>query len=177
MLLKSKVAIVLGTRPEIIKMSPIIRYIIKKNINYYIIHSGQHYSYNMDKVFFEQLQIPKPKYKLEVGSKSPRLQTALIISGTEKILEKNRPTIVLVQGDTNTVLGGAIAAKKCGIPVGHVEAGLRSYDDTMPEELNRIATDHVSDYLFAPTEQTRKILLQEGINKKKIFVMLLANNF
>jgi len=170
MLLKSKVAIVLGTRPEIIKMSPIIRYIIKKNINYYIIHSGQHYSYNMDKVFFEQLQIPKPKYKLEVGSKSPRLQTALIISGTEKILEKNRPTIVLVQGDTNTVLGGAIAAKKCGIPVGHVEAGLRSYDDTMPEELNRIATDHVSDYLFAPTEQTRKILLQEGINKKKIFV-------
>ena len=165
-----KIAIILGTRPEIIKMAPIIDELRQKKIKHFIIHSGQHYSYNLDRVFFEQLSLPKPDYKLEVGSTSPGKQTALIISRAEKILEKNRPDIVLVQGDTNTVLGGAIAARKLDIPVGHVESGLRSYDESMPEEWNRILTDHCSDFLFAPTKKAQQILLGEGISKKKIFL-------
>jgi len=168
--LKQKIAIAVGTRPEIIKMAPIIREIQRKNYEYYIIHSGQHYSYNLDEVFFEQLKLPKPKYRLEVGSKSPGEQTALIISGSEKIFQKERPSVVLVQGDTNTVLGIALAARKMNIPIGHIEAGLRSYDEAMPEEWNRILTDHCSDYLFAPTKNSKKILLREGIKNKKIFV-------
>lgn len=165
-----KVAIILGTRPEIIKMAPIIDELRQKKIGYFIIHSGQHYSYNLDKVFFKQLSLPKPNYKMEVGSASPGEQTAFIISRAEKILKKNRPDIVLVQGDTNTVLGGAIAAKKLNIVVGHIEAGLRSYDKSMPEELNRILTDHCSDFLFVPTKKAQQILLNEGIPKKKIFL-------
>jgi len=165
-----KVAIVLGTRPEIIKMTPIIFELKKKRINHYIIHSGQHYSYNMDKVFFEQLQLSKPRYKLEVGSANPGIQTGKIIQRVEKVLLKNRPDLVLVQGDTNTVLGGALAAKKLGIKIGHVEAGLRSFDDTMPEETNRILADHCSDFLFAPTKVSQNNLLREGINRNKIFV-------
>jgi len=165
-----KIAIILGTRPEIIKMAPIIREIQRQNLNYYIIHSGQHYSYNMDKIFFEQLHLPKPKYKLEVGSGRAGEQTAKIISGIERVITQNRPSVVLVQGDTNTVLGGAIAAKKTGVLLGHVEAGLRSYDERMPEEWNRRLTDHCSDFLFAPTKKSKDILLSEGISKKKIFV-------
>lgn len=165
-----KVAIILGTRPEIIKMAPIIGELRQKKIEHFIIHSGQHYSYNLDKVFFEQLSLSKPDYTLEVGSTSPGEQTALIISRAEKILEKNRPDIVLVQGDTNTVLGGAIAARKLDIPVGHVESGLRSYDESMPEELNRRLTDHCSNFLFVPTKKAQQILLGEGISKKKIFL-------
>ena len=151
-------------------MAPIIGELRQKKIEHFIIHSGQHYSYNLDKVFFEQLSLPKPDYKLEVGSTSTGKQTALIISRAEKILEKNRPDIVLVQGDTNTVLGGAIAARKLDIPVGHVESGLRSYDDSMPEELNRRLTDHCSNFLFVPTKKAQQILLGEGISKKKIFL-------
>ena len=165
-----KIAIILGTRPEIIKMAPIIGELWRKKIEYFIIHSGQHYSYNLDKVFFEQLSLPKPDYKLEVGSASSGEQTALIISRAEKILVKNRPDIVLVQGDTNTVLGGTIAARKLDIPVGHIEAGLRSYDESMPEELNRRLTDHCSNFLFVPTKKAQQILLGEGISKKKIFL-------
>jgi len=168
--MKKKIAIAIGTRPEIIKMSPIIRELKKKKLDYYIIHSGQHYSYNLDKVFFKQLRLPSPKYKLEVGSKPPGMQTALIISKAEKVFLKNRPDVVLVQGDTNTVLGVAIAAKKMNIPIGHVEAGLRSYDKQMPEEWNRILTDHCSDYLFAPTINSKNILIREGIKKENIFV-------
>ena len=164
------VAIVLGTRPEIIKMAPIIKELDRKNISYFIIHSGQHYSYNMDKTFFNQLKIPKPSYRLNVGSKSLGAQIAFIIERTERILKKTKPSIVLVQGDTNTVLGGAIAAKKLDIPLGHVEAGLRSYDKSMPEEMNRRLTDHYSDFLFVPTIKSKNILLNEGISKRKIFV-------
>jgi len=165
-----KVAVVLGTRPEIIKMTPIIYELKKRKITFYIIHTGQHYSYNMDKVFFEQLKIPKPKYKLEVGSASQGYQTGKIIEKTEKVLLKDRPDIVLVQGDTNSVLGGAIAAKKLGIKIGHVEAGLRSFDCMMPEETNRVLADHCSDFLFAPTKMSQNNLVKEGIDRKKIFV-------
>jgi UDP-N-acetylglucosamine 2-epimerase (non-hydrolysing) len=168
--LNIKIAIVLGTRPEIIKLAPIIREIQRQNLDYYIIHSGQHYSYNMDKIFFDQLHLPRPKYKLEVGSGRPGEQTSKIISGVERVITQDKPNIVLVQGDTNTVVGGALAAKKSGVKLGHIEAGLRSYDERMPEELNRILTDHASDFLFAPTEKSKRILLSEGILKKKIFV-------
>ena len=165
-----KVAIVLGTRPEIIKMSPIIRYCETNGIEYFMLHTGQHYSYNMDKVFFDELELPQPKYNLDVGSGTHGVQTGKALMGIEKILLKEHPTVVLVQGDTNTVLAGALAATKLHIKVGHVEAGLRSYDRRMPEEINRVLADHVSDYLFAPTDNAKENLLKEGIDEEKIFV-------
>ena len=165
-----KIGIILGTRPEIIKMSPVIRACEERELDYFILHTGQHYSYKMDRVFFEQLELPKAEYNLDVGSGSHGEQTGKILIGVEKILQKEKPVIVLVEGDTNTVLAGALAATKLHIKVGHVEAGLRSYDRQMPEEINRVLTDHCSDYLFAPTEKARKILLGEGIPDAKIFV-------
>lgn len=165
-----KIAIVLGTRPEIIKMSPIIRECEKQGINYYILHTGQHYSYEMDRVFFEQLMLSEAKYNLDVGSGKHGEQTGKMLTGIEEILIKDRPDVVLVQGDTNTVVAGALAASKLQIKIGHVEAGLRSFDRTMPEETNRVVADHISDYLFAPTETSRKYLLNEGISYDKIFV-------
>ena len=165
-----KVTIVLGTRPEIIKMAPIIRELDRRGRDYFILHTGQHYSYNLDRVFFEQLKLPRAKYNLEVGSSSPGEQTARILTGVEKVLQQENPDVVLVEGDTNSVLAGALAAVKLHIKVGHVEAGLRSYDRDMPEEINRLLTDHCSDYLFAPTEKAKAILLGEGIQESKIFV-------
>ncbi len=165
-----KIAIVLGTRPEIIKMSPVARALEERNANFLIIHTGQHYSYNLDRVFFEQLNLPPVKYNLEVGSGSHAEQTARALIGIERILQEEKPDIVLVEGDTNSALAGALAAVKLHIEVGHVEAGLRSYDRQMPEEINRILADHCSDYLFAPTEKAKAILLGEGIPEKKIFV-------
>ncbi len=165
-----KIAIILGTRPEIIKMSPIIRECIKQKLNFFILHTGQHYSYNMDKLFFEELNLPEANYNLDVGSGLHGEQTAKMLSGIEKILLTERPNIVLVQGDTNTVLAGALAAAKLHIKIGHVEAGLRSYDRNMPEEVNRVLVDHTSDMLFAPTENSRDLLLKEGIPESKIFV-------
>ena len=159
----------LGTRPEIIKMSPVIRACERENSDYFILHTGQHYSYIMDRVFFEQLELPEAKYNLDVGSGKHGEQTGKILSGVEPVLQKERPDVVLVEGDTNTVLAGALAATKLHIKVGHVEAGLRSYDRKMPEEINRVLTDHCSDYLFAPTETAREILLGEGIHDTKIF--------
>ncbi|MGB7532382.1 MAG: UDP-N-acetylglucosamine 2-epimerase (non-hydrolyzing) [Halobacteriota archaeon] len=165
-----KICIILGTRPEIIKMSPVIRACEKQGLDYFILHTGQHYSYTMDRVFFEQLELPEAKYNLDVGSGKHGEQTGKILSGVEPVLQKERPDVVLVEGDTNTVLAGALAATKLHIDVGHVEAGLRSYDRRMPEEINRVLTDHCSDYLFAPTETARRILLGEGIPDTKIFV-------
>ncbi|MEK7527709.1 MAG: UDP-N-acetylglucosamine 2-epimerase (non-hydrolyzing) [Patescibacteria group bacterium] len=165
-----KIAIILGTRPEIIKLSPVIRQCQKSNIDFFIIHSNQHYSPEMDKIFFSELKLPQPKYNLNVGSGLHGEMTAKILIGTEKILLKELPDWVLVQGDTNTILAGALAASKLQIKVGHVEAGLRSYDRTMPEETNRIITDHISDALFVPTQNQKKILLKEGIEPRKIFV-------
>ena len=165
-----KISIILGTRPEIIKMSPIIREYGREDFDYFILHTGQHYSYNMDRVFFEQLDIPEAKYNLDVGSGSNGEQTGKMLMEIEKVLMKEKPDVVLVEGDTNTVLAGALAAAKLHIKVGHVEAGLRSYDKSMPEEINRVLTDHCSDYLFAPTEKCKEILLGEGIPYEKIFV-------
>ena len=125
----------------------------------------------MDKVFFEQLELPLAKYNLDVGSGDHGKQTGAMLEGIEKILLSEHPDVVLVQGDTNTVLAGAIAAAKLWIKVGHVEAGLRSYDRRMPEEINRVLADHCSDYLFAPTSKSKEILLHEGIPEKQIFVV------
>ena len=166
-------AIILGTRPEIIKMAPVVRACEKENIDYQIIHTGQHYSYEMDKIFFQELELPEVDYNLDVGSGTHGEQTAKILVGIEKILineNYGREDIVLVEGDTNTVFAGALAASKLHVKVGHVEAGLRSYFRDMPEEINRVLTDHISDYLFAPTKNAKKILLFEGIEKEKIFV-------
>ena len=164
------IAVVVGTRPEIIKMAPVIRQLERRNADFFILHTGQHYSYNLDKVFFEQLKLPKPKYNLGVGSGSHAEETARILTGVAKVLQQENPDIVLVEGDTNSVLAAALAAVKLHIKIGHVEAGLRSYDITMPEEINRKLTDHCSDYLFAPTEKAKAILLGEGIAEEKIFV-------
>ncbi|VVB60056.1 UDP-N-acetylglucosamine 2-epimerase [uncultured archaeon] len=165
-----KICIILGTRPEIIKMAPIIRECEKKHADYFVLHTGQHYSINMDKIFFDELKLPQPGYNLDVGSGTHAKQTADMLVGIENVLLKEKPDIVLVEGDTNTVLAGSLAASKLHILVGHVEAGLRSYDRNMPEEINRILSDHVSDYLFAPTEKAKSNLLSEGIPANKIFV-------
>ncbi len=124
----------------------------------------------MAQVFFEDLELPRPDHNLDARSGSHAEQTAKILTGIEKVLLQDPPSIVLVQGDTNTVLAGALAAAKLHIPVGHVEAGLRSFDRRMPEEINRIVADHIADYLFAPTRQAQEYLLREGIDGKKILV-------
>jgi UDP-N-acetylglucosamine 2-epimerase (non-hydrolysing) len=167
---KVKAAVILGTRPEIIKMSPVIRELERQGLDYFILHTGQHYSYSMDRVFFEELDLPEPRHNLDVGSGTHAEETAKMLTGVEGVLLEEKPDVVLVEGDTNSVLAGALAAVKLGIKVGHVEAGLRSYDTRMPEETNRVLTDHMSDFLFAPTEGARRNLLREGVSDSKIFV-------
>jgi len=151
-------------------MSSVIRECEKQNIDYFILHTGQHYPYNLDRIFFEELELPAAKYNLDVGSGTHAEETGKMLMGIEKVLKEEKPDVILVEGDTNTVLAGALAASKLHIEVGHVEAGLRSYDRTMPEEINRVLTDHISDYLFAPTVKARENLLREGIEGDKIFV-------
>jgi len=165
-----KVAVILGTRPEIIKMSPIIRALEKRRIDYFVLHTGQHYDYEMDGAFFRDLKLPKPEFNLGVGSGSHAEQTSKIMVGVEKILANEEPDITLVEGDTNTVLGGALVAAKLHKKLGHIEAGLRSGDMRMPEEVNRIVADHVSDQLYAPTDISYNNLLREGISDSKVFV-------
>ena len=164
------IAIVVGTRPEIIKMAPVIRACIQRRAPYVLIHTGQHYSFEMDGVFFRGLELPEPRHNLEVGSGSQAYQIGAIVSGMAPILEREPPDVLLVEGDTNSVLAAGLAAHKLGFRVGHVEAGLRSYDRTMPEEVNRILTDHLSDHCFAPTEHARRILLGEGIGADRVHV-------
>jgi UDP-N-acetylglucosamine 2-epimerase (non-hydrolysing) len=166
-----KIGIVLGTRPEIIKMSPIISLCEENDLDYYVIHTGQHYSYNMDEIFFAQLRLPNPKYQLGIGSGSHGFQTGRMLEKIEEILVSDPCDVVLVQGDTNTVLAGSLAASKLQIKLGHVEAGLRSFDLIMPEEINRRVSDHISDYLFAPTKISRDYLLKEGISDERIHVV------
>lgn len=165
-----RIAIILGTRPEIIKLSPIIRECQRRSLDYFVLHTGQHYSYKMDQLFFEQLELLPPKYNMDVGSGAHGEQTGKIMTAVEKILMKDMPDAILVQGDTNTVMAGVLAASKLHIRVGHVEAGLRSFDRMMPEEINRIVADHISDYLFAPTMLAKNNLLKEGIAENKVFV-------
>ena len=165
-----RICILLGTRPEIVKMSPIIRECVRRGIDHYTIHTGQHYSYDMDRIFFDQLELEEPRYNLNVGSGPHGQQTGRMLAGIEKILIEDKPDILLVQGDTNTVLAGALAAAKLNIPIGHVEAGLRSFDRSMPEEVNRVIADHVSDLLFATSVTSQANLLAEGIDERKVII-------
>jgi len=165
-----RIAIVLGTRPEIIKFSPIIRELERRRSDYSIVHTNQHYSYEMDKVFFEQLGLPQPGHNLNVGSGTHGRQTGRMLERIEKVISRDGPDVLLVEGDTNTVLAGALCAAKLHVTLGHVEAGLRSFDKRMPEEINRIVADQLSDHLFAPTEESMKNLLREGIPGERVFV-------
>ena len=175
------IAIIIGTRPEIIKMSPVMRACENRNLDYFILHTGQHYSYEMDKVFFTDLELPDAKYNLDVGSDTHAKQTAKMMIGIEKVLLDEKPEVVLLEGDTNSVLAGALVTSKLRAKCGHVEAGLRTFDEkgnvkffhgntVLPEEINRKLIDHVSDYLFAPTKYQKEILLNEGILEEKILL-------
>lgn len=167
----STLSFVLGTRPEIIKLSPVIRACQRRNVPFSLIHTGQHYSDELDSVFFDQLELPEPSYNLGVGSNSHGEQTGMMITEIESVLITERPDVVLVQGDTNSVLAGAVAAAKLsGIEIGHIEAGLRSFDRDMPEETNRRLADHAADYLFPPTETAQDQLLAENLPEQRITV-------
>ena len=165
-----KIAVVLGTRPEIIKMAPIIDEIIKREIDLTILHTGQHYDEEMSDNFFRDLEIPAPDYNIHVGSGSHAKQTALMMEGIEGVLMDEKPDIVLVQGDTNAVLAGSLVASKLHIAIGHVESGLRSFDMTMPEEVNRRVCDVTSTMYFIPTEQSAINLLAEGYSRTNLFI-------
>lgn len=164
------IAVLFGTRPEFIKLASLLKGLDVKKIPYILIHSGQHYSRELDEQILKDLNLPQPKYNLNVGSGSQAEQTGKIMVGVEEVLKKENPKILVVHGDTNTMLAGSLAAVKLHIPVAHVEAGLRSFDNNMPEEINRIITDRISSLLFAPTEGTKQNLLKEGIDEKKVFV-------
>jgi UDP-N-acetylglucosamine 2-epimerase (non-hydrolysing) len=166
-----KLAVVVGTRPEVIKMSPVIREIQARGIPFVLIHSNQHYSKEMDQVFFDELELPAPHHNLEISAATHSNQIGEILIRVTPVLEREKPDLLLIQGDTNTVVASALAAERLGIPVAHVEAGLRSYDRRMPEESNRVMTDHLSDLLFAVTDVQRNILAHEGIDRKKIHVV------
>ena len=165
-----KIATILGTRPEIIKMAPIIAEIAKRNINQIVLHTGQHYDKEMSDNFFRDLEIPAPDYNIQVGSGTHGKQTGLMMEGIEKILMEEKPDIVLVQGDTNAVLAGALVCAKLHIAVGHVEAGLRSFDLTMPEEINRRVADVCSIMYYIPTEESAINLLAEGFSRENLFI-------
>lgn len=177
---------VVGTRPNFIKIAPIIRAIDKHNkciyvsrhtshtsrsISHLLVHTGQHYDYKMSKIFFEDLELPEPDIYLGVGSGTHAEQTGKVIIEFEKVLLEEKPDLVIVVGDVNSTLAAALAAVKLHIPVAHVEAGLRSYDREMPEEINRVLTDAISDYLFTHCPEADENLIREGIYKEKIYLV------
>ena len=167
---KIRIALAFGTRPEIIKFLPIVRELDSRNIPYYLIHTGQHYTFEMDRIFFSEFGIGAPKYNFRVGSGTHAVQTSKGMVRVEEVLSKEDQNCILVQGDTNSTLAAALAAAKLSIPIGHVEAGLRSFDSSMPEEINRRLTDAVSTVFFAPTEVARRNLLREGFSDSDIYL-------
>lgn len=164
-----RVLSLVGARPQIIKEAMLHREFKEKGIEEILVHSGQHYDYNMSDVFFEVLQIRKPDYNLNVGSGTHGEMTGKIMIEFEKVLLKERPDLVLVYGDTNTTLAGALVSAKLKIPVAHVEAGIRQKPKDMPEEINRVVTDHVSQILFCPSELAVENLRKEGITEGVYF--------
>ncbi len=164
-----KIVTVIGARPQIIKAAALSRAIANDyshGIEEIIVHTGQHYDQNMSQVFIEELGIPEPKYNLNIGSSSHGVQTARMIEGVEKILLAEKPDFLVLYGDTNSTLAGAVAAAKIHVPIAHIEAGLRSFNKQMPEEINRIMCDHASTLLFSPTETGYQNLIREGFNAR-----------
>ena len=163
---KVKITSVVGARPQFVKAAPLIRAIHQSpiTIDHLLVHTGQHYDIELSKIFFDELGIPKPDYNLEVGSDTHARQTAKMMISIEDTLVAEKPDLVLVYGDTNSTLAGALAAVKLHILVAHVEAGPRMFDKNIPEEVNRVLTDHVSSFLFAPTRTAVDNLKREGIN-------------
>ncbi len=162
--------VVAGTRPEVIKLSPVLRAFEDSGIEYIFVATGQHYDFELFWSFIEELELPKPEYNLDTGSGSHAYQTARALEGLENIIAKEKPDVVIAQGDTNSVLSAALASSKLNTAFAHVEAGLRSYDITMPEEINRIVADRLANVLFAPTERSALNLLHEGISREKVFI-------
>lgn len=169
-----KIVTIVGARPQFVKAAAVSKVLCKrKEINEVILHTGQHFDHNMSKIFFDEMNIPQPKYNLNINSLSHGAMTGKMLEEIEKILQIEKPNYVLVYGDTNSTLAGALAAKKMHIKVIHIEAGLRSFNMEMPEEINRILTDRISDFLFCPTKEALKNLRNEGFNSfnsKKIIV-------
>ncbi|KKQ77139.1 MAG: UDP-N-acetylglucosamine 2-epimerase, partial [Parcubacteria group bacterium GW2011_GWC1_38_6] len=169
---KLKFLVVVGARPNFIKIAPLFEEFKKyKSIKPILVHTGQHYDFEMSQVFFDGLRIPKPNYNLGVGSGSHGVQTAKTMLKLEPVVLKEKPDIIVVVGDVNSTIAAALVAKKLNIPLAHIEAGMRSYDSNMPEEINRILTDQISDFLFVTSESDKKNLLREGIDSKKIFIV------
>ena len=154
---------IVGARPQFIKLAPVVRAFRELGIPYAVLHTGQHYDYAMSDLHFTSLGLEDPQFHLGIGSDSHARQTARMLGGIEEVLLRECPSFVVVYGDTNSTLAGALAAVKLGIPVGHVEAGVRSFDRRMPEEINRVVADHVSDHHFCPTANALSLLGREGI--------------
>jgi len=167
-----KIACVVGARPNFMKIAPLLEAMAKyPNLDPLLVHTGQHYDYEMSQIFFEELEIPKPDVYMGVGSGSHAVQTGKIMMAFEEVVVEHRPDLVLVVGDVNSTMACAIVGAKLCIPVAHVEAGIRSLDRAMPEEINRILTDVISDYLFTRTEEADENLRKEGIPDEKIFLV------
>lgn len=162
-----KIITIVGARPQFVKAVSISKEVRKKHKEI-LVHTGQHYDYNMSESFFKELEIPEPDHHIKLASTKPSERMGEMIREIAKIIEKEQPDLVLVYGDTDSTLAGAIAANKSEIPVAHVEAGLRSFDKSMPEEVNRILTDHVSSLLFCPTDAAIENLRKEGITSKTV---------
>lgn len=163
-----KIASVVGARPNFIKLAP-VHAALRSTTDHMIIHTGQHYDYELSEIFFQQLNIPKPDYNLNVGSATPMAQIAEMIKGLEDIYLKADFDLVIVYGDTNSTFAGALSAMRTGIKVAHIESGLRSFDRQMPEEINRLLTDQLSDYLFAPTTKAIENLNREHVRGQVIY--------